>query len=81
MCQFLADMLGRPVEVPAMTEATALGAACLAGISIGLFPGLEMMQKYWHCERVYQPVMLENERTRRYAGWRNAVEKLLRHPD
>lgn len=77
MCQFLADMLDRPVEVPAMTEATALGAACLAGIGAGWFSGVEMMQKKWHCEHTFQPTMPEDERIRRYAGWRAAVEKLL----
>jgi len=77
MCQFLADMLGKPVEVPSMTEATVLGAACLAGMSVGLFPGLEIMQKYWHCEQVFQPAMPEEERARRYDGWRAALGKLL----
>ncbi|SCZ84254.1 glycerol kinase GlpK [Nitrosomonas mobilis] len=77
MCQFLADMLGRPVEVPVITEATALGAACLAGITVGLFPGLEVMQKNWRCERIFQPVMPEDVRARLYTGWRAAVEKLL----
>lgn len=77
MCQFLADMLGRPVEVPAMTEATVLGAACLAGITAGLLPGLEVMQKNWHCEQMFRPTMLEDERERRYNGWRAAVKKLL----
>lgn len=77
MCQFLADMLGRPVEVPAMTEATALGAACLAGMAVELFPGMEVMEKYWHRERIYRPTMSAEERERRYGGWRAAVEKLL----
>ncbi|MDT8363095.1 MAG: glycerol kinase GlpK [Nitrosomonas sp.] len=77
MCQFLADMLDRPVEVPAMTEATALGAACLAGMAAGLFSGLDVMKTHWHCERVYEPAMSKEERARRYAGWRAAVERLL----
>ncbi|HBR68173.1 MAG TPA: glycerol kinase, partial [Rhodospirillaceae bacterium] len=41
VCQFLADMLGKPVEVPKVAETTAWGAAVLAGVSAGVFNGLQ----------------------------------------
>ena len=77
MCQFLADMLGKPVQVPEVTEATALGAACLAGLYSGLFPGLDAVERYWRCARVYTPSMAEGERAQLYAGWKSAVSALL----
>lgn len=77
MCQFLADMLNKPVEVPEVTEATALGAACLAGLYTGILPGLEAITQRWRKARVYQPAMAESERERLYRGWKAAVEALL----
>ena len=77
MCQFLADMLNKPVEVPKVTEATALGAAILAGLAVGLFAGLEATERYWQRDIIYTPVMTEAERKRLYAGWKTAVQSLL----
>ncbi len=77
MCQFLADILNKPVEVPEVTEATALGAACLAGFSSGLFSALEATEQYWRRARIYTPSMTEGERMRLYAGWKAAVQTLL----
>lgn len=77
MCQFLADMLNRPVEVPKVTEATALGAAILAGLTAGLFTGLKATECYWQRDRVYVPQMTEIERRRLYAGWQAAIQTLL----
>lgn len=77
MCQFLADMLNKPVEVPEVTEATALGAAILAGLAVGLFAGLEATECYWQRSRIYTPEMAETDRKQLYAGWRTAVQALL----
>ena len=77
MCQFLADMLNKPIEVPKTTEATALGAAILAGLTAGLFADLEATESYWQRSEVYIPVMEKIERERLYAGWKAAVRSLL----
>lgn len=77
MCQFLADMLGRPVEVPLVKEATALGAACLAGLFAGIFPSLDAVERRWRRARIYEPTMGEADRDRLYSGWKAAVEALL----
>jgi len=77
MCQFLADMLNRSVEVPKVTEATALGAAILAGLAADLFAGLEATECYWQRSRIYTPGMAETEREQLYAGWKTAIETLL----
>ena len=57
LCQFLADILDVPVERPAVTETTALGAACLAGLEVGLYPSLEALAGAWRCERRFEPQM------------------------
>ena len=74
--QFLSDILGVTVERPAVTETTALGAACLAGLHSGFYASLDSIASRWRCERVFEPAMNVAERDRRYAGWRTAVERV-----
>jgi glycerol kinase len=76
LCQFLADVLGLPVERPAVTETTALGAAYLAGLEVGLYPSLEAVASGWRCARRFEPKMTPAERARLYDGWRAAVRRV-----
>jgi glycerol kinase len=76
VCQFLADILDLPVERPAVTETTALGAACLAGLEVGLYPSLDAVASAWRCERRFEPQMAAAERARLYDGWLNAVRRV-----
>ncbi len=69
LCQFLADILDVPVERPVVTETTALGAACLAGLEVGLYPSLEAVASGWRCARRFEPQMAPTERARLYDGW------------
>jgi glycerol kinase len=80
LMQFLADVIAVPVERPRVTETTALGAACLAGLQAGLFSSLDEMGSRWRCERRFEPAADETERTRRLGGWRNAVERTRTAP-
>jgi glycerol kinase len=75
LCQFLADILDVPVERPAAVETTALGAAYLAGLEVGLYPSLEALAGTWRCERRFEPGMSAAERQRLYAGWQDAVRR------
>jgi glycerol kinase len=75
VCQFLADILDVAVERPAVIETTALGAAYLAGLEVGLYPSLEALAGAWRCERRFEPRMSGADRERRYAGWRDAVRR------
>jgi glycerol kinase len=75
LCQFLADILDVPVERPVVTETTALGAAYLAGLAVGLYPSLESLAEVWRCERRFEPKMADAERTRLYAGWLDAIRR------
>jgi glycerol kinase len=73
--QFQADILGVPVEVPTVTETTALGAAYLAGLAVGFWNGVEELASKWSVARRYDPAMPADERERLYDRWRRAVER------
>ncbi len=75
--QFLADMVGMPVERPACLETTALGAAYLAGLDAGVYPEPEMFQREWVRQAAFAPAMAEAERQERYAGWQDAVARAV----
>ena len=74
--QRLADLLGVPVERPVVTETTALGAAFLAGLQVGIFPSLDGLAKLWARDRRFDPAMADEERTRRRRGWADAVRRV-----
>ncbi|HEX6114021.1 MAG TPA: glycerol kinase GlpK [Geminicoccaceae bacterium] len=76
VCQFLADILDLPVERPAVTETTALGAAFLAGLEVGLYPSLDALASAWRCQRRFEPHMAPAERARLYGGWLHAVRRV-----
>jgi len=71
--QFLADILGAPVDRPVVTETTALGAAWLAGYRLGICPGPADFAATWALERRFDPAMPEAERSAKYARWQRAV--------
>ncbi len=75
LCQFQADILGVPVERPAVAETTALGAAYLAGLATGFWPDRDEISRNHVVERRYLPAMGEGERESLYQGWRHAVEQ------
>jgi len=74
--QRLADLLGVPVERPVVTETTALGAAFLAGLQVGVFPSLADLSKIWARDRRFDPAMDEAERLKRRRGWEDAVRRV-----
>lgn len=75
MMQFQADMLDVPVNRPKCVESTALGAAYLAAIGVGLYRDENDVLHYWESERIFRPAMSEVERATRQRGWTKAVEK------
>src|SRR3546814_3520043 len=76
-CQFLADMLGVAVERPKVIETTALGAACLAGLAVGVYSGLDAIAYAWSCERRFAPRMTGHQPDALYAGWQQPVQRVL----
>ncbi len=77
MCQFLADLTGIAVERPAINEATALGAALLAGFKAGVLTSLAEIGQGWRRERYFEPALEPALREELYAGWRRAVRRLM----
>jgi glycerol kinase len=77
--QFLADVLAAPVDRPVNLETTAVGAAYLAGLALGLYPPPEKFAATWKLNRRFTPKMTAAERTRKLAGWREAVARTRSH--
>ncbi|MBX3577157.1 MAG: glycerol kinase GlpK [Rhizobiaceae bacterium] len=75
--QRLADILDAPVDRPTILETTALGAAWLAGSRAGVWPKAKEFAKSWALDRRFKPAMKEAERSRKIAGWRDAVRRTL----
>lgn len=74
LCQFQADILGLPVIRPTVTEMTALGAAYLAGLGVGLWESMEEISSHWQVEKRFEPQMSAQQQRKLYFGWRAAVE-------
>jgi glycerol kinase len=75
LLQMQADLLGIPVHRPAVTETTALGAAYLAGLTVGQWPDTDAIAGRWRVERTFAPQMSADRRETLYAGWKRAVER------
>lgn len=75
LMQFQADILGVPVERPAVIETTALGAAGLAGLHAGLWSDAADFVKHRRVERTFEPQIAAAERERLYEKWKRAVER------
>ncbi|MDH5355792.1 MAG: glycerol kinase GlpK [Gammaproteobacteria bacterium] len=76
LCDFLADVLDIIVERPVETETTALGAAYLAGLQIGLFQSTEEIAAKWQADREFIPQMEKEQRQLLLANWHDAVIKV-----
>jgi glycerol kinase len=75
LLQLQADLLGVPVERPVVAETTALGAAYLAGLSVGYWEGLEDIASNWALDRRFEPSMPRERREALLHGWHRAVER------
>jgi glycerol kinase len=73
LMQFQADLIGIPVEVAAEREQTALGAALLAGLAVGVWDAPQPSP----AGTVYEPRLARDEAARLYGGWRDAVARTL----
>lgn len=75
LMQFQSDILGVPVDRPAVTETTALGAAYLAGLATGFWKSQAEIAGQWQLERTFEPAMSADQRETLYARWQAAVER------
>ena len=77
LMQFQADILGCKVRRPAIRETTALGAAYLAGLAVGVWNDLEDIKKLWECDIIYEPRMDDSQREDLMLHWHEAVRRSL----
>jgi glycerol kinase len=75
LMQFQADILGVPVQRPAVTETTALGAAYLAGLAVGFWASPEQIAQQWRIEHTFTPQISADQRDTLYDGWKRAIER------
>ena len=77
LLQFLSDILNLEVHRPICVETTALGAAYLAGLQIGIYQSLDEISKFWQMSASFSSNMGNDERVKLYQGWKRAIEVLL----
>ncbi|THD05903.1 glycerol kinase GlpK [Rhodanobacter lindaniclasticus] len=80
LAQFQSDMLGVPLLRPRITETTALGAAYLAGLAVGVWDSREQIARLWQQDRRFDPAMEASRRERLYRGWQAAVQATMGFP-
>ena len=77
LMQFQADLLGIPVVRPAVTETTALGAAYLAGLCVGIYRGTDELAGLWRAERTFLPALSADHAATLMARWEHAVRQAV----
>lgn len=77
LMQFQADIIGTPVERPVNRESTALGAAYLAGLTVGYWKNLADVEENRSIDKVFEPDMDETKRKSLLQGWHKAVSRCL----
>ena len=75
LMQFQADITGIEIVRPEITESTALGAACLAGITAGFYSSKNEIGEFAKADRIFTPNMSEKEAEKRLSDWRNAAKR------
>jgi len=75
LLQLQADLLGRTIVRPAVTETTALGAAYLAGLAVGVWRDEAELAALWRVDRRFEPTMpaVESEAIKR--RWQAAIAR------
>lgn len=74
LMQFQSDIINAPVKRPFCVETTAMGAAYLAGLAVGYWNSKEDVIKNWAVDKIFSPIMGEDERERKIKGWNKAVK-------
>lgn len=77
LLQFQADVTGKQIVRPCCIETTALGAACLAGLAVGVYDSLDAIHKIYRPDAQFDAQMSDEQRNTLYTGWKKAVERTL----
>ena len=75
LMQIQSDILGIPIQRSAARETTALGAAYLAGLAIGMWKGTAELGEMWRSDAVFTPNMASDDRESQRRMWRRAVDR------
>jgi len=75
--QFLSDVINIRVHRSKVEETTALGAAFMAGLKIGVFKSLKDISKKWKIDNKFRPKIQNTERLKLLSGWSQAIRKTL----
>ena len=75
LMQFQSDMIGRAVLRPGVAETTAMGAAFLAGLAVGVWRDLDEIRATWKPQERYEPKMEQQQRQKLLRGWHKAVDR------
>ena len=81
LMQFQADVLGVPVERPAVTETTALGAAYLAGLACGFYKNSDALAEDAEPPAVFEPKADDAARAEKLSAWEAALGRVLLRGD
>ena len=74
--QYLADMLGIPIERSTITETSALGVAYLAGLQAGMYSSLDKISELWRCDKYFKAQMPPETQDLYYTGWQASIAKI-----
>ena len=77
LMQFQADLVGKKVIRPIITETTALGAAYLAGLAVGFWKDKDEIKALWHKGEIFEPELSKEKRDVYYKGWKKAVKRAM----
>ncbi len=77
LMQFQSDILDRKVQRPVIKETTALGAAYLAGLAVGLWKNRDELKTGNWCDKIFTPDMTDDRREKLVKGWNKAVGRSL----
>ncbi len=75
LMQFQSDINHQTIRRPMIRETTALGAAYLAGLAVGLWKDLDDIRSQWTLDKLYEPKMPEDLRQKYLRGWKKAVSR------
>jgi len=75
--QFLSDIVNVGVLRPKVQETTALGAAFMAGLQIGVYKSLKDISNKWSLDKKFNPKMINKNRTKLLKGWSKAIDRAL----
>jgi len=77
LMQLQADISDKQVHLPQISESTALGAAYLAGLAVGIWKTTSELKQLWQQSKTFSPAMDENNRTKLLKNWHKAIERSL----